>query len=38
MATVHAAQRLLDEFEAVWRARIDRFTDVLTPPNQGADT
>jgi DNA-binding transcriptional ArsR family regulator len=37
MAAVHAAQRLLDEFEAVWRARIDRFTDVLTPPDQGVD-
>ncbi|HEY4928163.1 MAG TPA: winged helix-turn-helix domain-containing protein [Acidimicrobiales bacterium] len=35
MATVHAAQRMLDGFEAVWRARIDRFTDVLTPTHQG---
>ncbi|HEY5110535.1 MAG TPA: metalloregulator ArsR/SmtB family transcription factor [Acidimicrobiales bacterium] len=36
MATVQAAQALLDEFEAVWRARIDRFTDVLNTPNEGA--
>jgi DNA-binding transcriptional ArsR family regulator len=36
MTTVHAAQQLLDEFEAVWRARIERFTDVLTTPDQGA--
>jgi len=36
MATVHAAQQLLDGFEAVWRARIERFTDVLTTPDQGA--
>jgi DNA-binding transcriptional ArsR family regulator len=36
MATVHAAQRMLDGLEAVWRARIDRFTDVLNAPDQGA--
>jgi DNA-binding transcriptional ArsR family regulator len=36
MATVHAAQGLLDEFETVWRARIDRFTNVLTTPSEGA--
>ena len=36
MTTVHAAQRLLDEFEVVWRARIDRFTDVLHTPSEGA--
>ena len=41
MATVHAARRLLDEFENVWRDRIDRFTDVLTattpsPSDKGA--
>lgn len=36
MATVHAAQHLLDKFEAVWRARVERFTDVLTTTDQGA--
>ncbi len=36
MATVHAAQRLLDEFETVWRARIERFTNILTTTDQGA--
>lgn len=38
LAALHAAQRLLDEFEVVWRARIDRFTDVLNIPDQGAAT
>ena len=27
--TVRDAHALLDEFEAVWRSRIDRFGDVL---------
>jgi len=36
LATVQAAQSLLDEFEAIWRARIDRFADVLNMPNEGA--
>jgi DNA-binding transcriptional ArsR family regulator len=36
VATVQATQALLNEFEAVWRARIDRFTDVLNTPNEGA--
>ena len=36
MATLHAAQRMLDAFEAVWRARIDHFTDVITTTDQGA--
>ena len=36
LATVQAAQVLLDEFEAIWRARIDRFTDILNVPDQGA--
>ncbi len=27
--TVHHAHRLLDEFEAVWRSRIDRFGELL---------
>ena len=36
MATVQAAQAMLDEFEAVWRARIDRFSAVLNTPNERA--
>src|SRR5665213_1197160 len=36
MATVHATQRLLDEFEALWSTRIDRFTDILDTPSEGA--
>ena len=36
LATVQAAQALLDEFEAIWRTRIARFTDILNEPNQGA--
>lgn len=32
MATVQAARLLLDEFERVWRDRIDRMTDVLATP------
>ena len=41
MATVQAARLLLDEFESIWRDRIDRFTDVLSattvsPSNKGA--
>ena len=29
VTTIQAAHRLLDEFEAMWRRRIDRFGDVL---------
>lgn len=36
LAAVLTAQTMLDEFEAVWRARIDRFTNVLTTPNAAA--
>ncbi len=36
MATVQAARHLLDEFESVWRDRIDRFTDVLSTPTADA--
>ena len=33
--TIRDAHRLLDEFEAVWRGRIDRFGDVLAEdPNR----
>jgi len=36
LAAVQAAQTLLDEFGSVWRARIDRSTDVLATQNQCA--
>ena len=40
--TVRDAHRLLDQFEAVWRQRIDRFGEILAntlprDPDQGAD-
>jgi DNA-binding transcriptional ArsR family regulator len=34
--TVRAASRLLDQFEALWRARIERFGELLAEdPNEG---
>ena len=36
--TVRDAARALDELEAVWRARMDRFGDVLADLNEGATT
>ena len=33
---VQRAHRLLDQLEAVWRDRLDRFVDVLEDPDQGA--
>jgi DNA-binding transcriptional ArsR family regulator len=33
--TVRDAQRLLDQFEALWRSRIDRFGDVLADLTEG---
>ena len=33
--TVRDAARLLDEFEAIWRNRIERFGDILTEPDIG---
>ena len=35
---IHAANRLLDRFEVLWRDRIDRFTDVLDETTEGAVT
>ena len=35
---IHAANRLLDRFEVLWRDRIDRFTDVLDETTKGAET
>jgi DNA-binding transcriptional ArsR family regulator len=31
-----AAQRLLDDLEAVWRGRLDRIGELLTDPDEGA--
>ncbi len=33
--TVRDAFRLLDQLEAIWRGRIDRFGDVLAEQSQG---
>jgi len=35
---IHAARRLLDEFEALWRARFERMGEILAEPSQGDDT
>jgi DNA-binding transcriptional ArsR family regulator len=35
--TVHTAYRLLEQLEAVWRSRIDRFGEVLAEPTEGAN-
>lgn len=35
IAAVHAAQQVLDQFEEVWRARLDRFGDVLAEMTEG---
>jgi DNA-binding transcriptional ArsR family regulator len=34
---IRRAQTLLDQFEVVWRDRIDRFVDVLSETEQGGD-
>lgn len=37
IATIRTAQRLLDEFEGMWRDRVNRFADLAAqplPPNQ----
>jgi len=34
--TIRTAERLLEELEAVWRSRIDRFGEVLAEPTGGA--
>jgi DNA-binding transcriptional ArsR family regulator len=36
--TIRLAQKLLDQFEELWRARLDRFTDVIAESNEGAST
>ena len=36
--TIREASRLLDQLEELWRARLDRFGDILAAePDQGAD-
>ena len=32
------AQRLFDEFEAAWRDRVDRMSDLLSESNKGEST
>ncbi len=34
--TIHAANQLLDQLDALWRSRLDRFCQVLTEPVEGA--
>ena len=33
---VRDAQRLLDQLEAVWRHRLERFAEILAEPTEGA--
>ena len=35
--TIRKASRLLDEFEAIWRDRIDRFGEILSE-HEGGET
>ncbi len=35
--TIHIANQLLEEIEAVWRARLERFDEVLAEADQGAN-
>jgi len=34
--TIQAANRLLEQFEALWRDRLERFGRVLAEPTEGA--
>lgn len=36
IATIRTAHHLLDEFEGIWRDRIDRFADIAAEPTKGA--
>ncbi len=36
--TVRDVNRLLDQFEAVWRDRMQQFGDVLADPDKGEDS
>lgn len=33
--TIRAAHRLLEQLEAQWRGRLDRFGEILAEPNKG---
>jgi DNA-binding transcriptional ArsR family regulator len=33
--TIRAAARLLDQYEEIWRGRIDRLDDLLAEPTEG---
>ena len=35
VATIRAAARLLGQYEEIWRGRIDRIEEILTPPPEG---
>ena len=35
--TVRAAARLLDQYEEIWRGRLDRLDDLLAAPTEGPD-
>ncbi len=37
IGAVRAAQHLLDQLDALWRSRIDRLTEVLAEPTEGAN-
>jgi len=37
IATIRTAHRLLDEFETIWRDRVDRFADIAAEPIEGED-
>jgi len=38
IAAIHRARRLLDEYELLWRARLERFGEIVAEPNEGADS
>ena len=33
--TIRAATRLLDQYEEIWRGRLDRLNDLLAEPTEG---
>jgi DNA-binding transcriptional ArsR family regulator len=35
LEALRAAHRLLDQLEALWRARLDRIDDILAEPSEG---
>lgn len=36
--TIRRASQLLEELEAIWRSRLDRFDEILAEPTEGATT